>query len=53
MCRFFEFARPLGGAIIDDRTPVLMNQFSRAKDDRRSERDALDLAAYGDLTTRC
>ena len=53
VCRFFEFAKVLGGAIIRDRTLVSMNQFSRAQDDRRSERDAIDLAAHGDLTARC
>ena len=49
---FLEFASPLGGAIIDDRTPVLINQFSRAQDNRRSERDAINRAAHGDLTVR-
>jgi len=53
VCRFLEFASPLGGAIIDDRTPVLMNQFSRAQDNRRSERDAINLAAHGYLTVHC
>jgi len=53
VCRFCEFATPLGGAVVNDRTPVLMNQSSRAQDNRRSERDAIDLAAHGDFTARC